>query len=78
MTCEQTTERVYNDSVPFSPIIGYMGRVQEDQLANALGRRRAALLPNDIVAGRESSSTWSRICTERRDPAPCTWTMSAM
>ena len=30
--CMQTTERVYNDSIPFSPIIGYVGRVQEDQL----------------------------------------------
>ncbi len=32
VSCEQTTERVYNDAVPFSSIIGYIGRVQEDQL----------------------------------------------
>ena len=32
VSCEQTTERVYNDSIPFSQIIGYVGRVQEDQL----------------------------------------------
>lgn len=32
--CIQTTERVYDDAVPFSPIIGYIGKVQEDQLEN--------------------------------------------
>ena len=31
--CPQTTERVYNDAIPFSSIIGYVGKVQEDQLA---------------------------------------------
>lgn len=30
--CAQTTERVYNDAVPFASIIGYVGKVQEDQL----------------------------------------------
>ena len=33
VSCEPTTERVYNDSIPFSSIIGYVGRVQEDQLS---------------------------------------------
>lgn len=31
--CPQTTERVYNDAIPFSSIIGYVGKVQEDQLS---------------------------------------------
>lgn len=31
--CAQTTERVYNDALPFSSIIGYVGKVQEDQLS---------------------------------------------
>ena len=48
VSCEQTTERVYNDSVPFSHIIGYVGRVQEDQLAR-LQELSSDYSLNDIV-----------------------------
>jgi len=32
VNCEQTTERVYNDAVPFSSLIGYVGKVPDEQL----------------------------------------------
>lgn len=48
VSCVQTTERVYNDSIPFSHIIGYVGRVQEDQLAR-LQEISSDYSLNDIV-----------------------------
>ena len=35
---EESTIRVYNDSVYFAPIIGYIGKVWDDELENS-GRR---------------------------------------
>lgn len=32
VNCEQTTERVYNDAVPFSSLIGYVGKMPDEQL----------------------------------------------
>ena len=46
--CVQTTERVYNDAIPFSSIIGYVGRVQEDQL-ETLKSTHDDYSPNDTV-----------------------------
>ena len=48
VNCEPTTERVYNDSIPFSPIIGYVGRVQEDQLSK-LQEKNSDYSLSDIV-----------------------------
>lgn len=48
VSCEQTTERVYNDAVPFSSIIGYVGRVQEDQLEE-LRAEGGDYSANDVV-----------------------------
>lgn len=45
---EETTIRAYNDSVPFAPVIGYTGKVPEDQLQE-LQEQRADYDINDIV-----------------------------
>ncbi|MDO4267821.1 MAG: penicillin-binding transpeptidase domain-containing protein [Eubacteriales bacterium] len=45
---EQTTIRVYKDSIYFAPIIGYTGRVQEDQLEE-LQKLNPEYESNDIV-----------------------------
>ena len=34
VSIEQSSIRVYNDSLYFAPIIGYTGKVQEDQIHN--------------------------------------------
>lgn len=45
---EESTIRAYNDSVYFSPIIGYTGKVPEDQLEE-LQKKRSDYDLNDIV-----------------------------
>ena len=45
---EETTIRAYNDSIAFAPIIGYTGKVQEDQLEE-LKKSRPDYDVNDIV-----------------------------
>jgi len=45
---EETTIRAYNDSIAFAPIIGYTGKVQEDQLEE-LKKNRPDYDVNDIV-----------------------------
>ena len=48
ITVEETTIRAYNDSVPFAPVIGYTGKVPEEQLENLQSRRDDYDI-NDIV-----------------------------
>lgn len=48
VTVEETTIRAYNDSVPFAPVIGYTGKVPEDQLQNLQSRKDDYDI-NDIV-----------------------------
>lgn len=45
---EETTIRAYNDSIPFAPVIGYTGKVPEDQLED-LKKQREDYDINDIV-----------------------------
>lgn len=45
---EETTIRAYNDSIPFAPVIGYTGKVPEDQLKE-LQEIRSDYDINDIV-----------------------------
>lgn len=45
---EETTIRAYNDSIPFAPVIGYTGKVPEDQL-EGLQQQRDDYEINDIV-----------------------------
>lgn len=45
---EESTIRVYNDSIYFSPVIGYTGKVQEDKLEE-LQKKRPDYDLNDIV-----------------------------
>lgn len=45
---EQTTIRKYNDSVYFAPIIGYTGKVQEEQLQE-LQKENPDYVINDVV-----------------------------
>uniref|UniRef100_UPI000AFA1BA8 hypothetical protein n=1 Tax=Clostridium sp. NkU-1 TaxID=1095009 RepID=UPI000AFA1BA8 len=37
---EETTIRAYNDSIPFAPVIGYTGKVPEDQLEGLQKKKR--------------------------------------
>ncbi|GLB31059.1 hypothetical protein LAD12857_29820 [Lacrimispora amygdalina] len=48
VTVEETTIRAYNDSVPFAPVIGYTGKIPEDQLQNLQSRKDDYDI-NDIV-----------------------------
>nr|WP_288827339.1 penicillin-binding transpeptidase domain-containing protein [uncultured Clostridium sp.] len=48
VTVVETTIRAYNDSVPFAPVIGYTGKVPEDQLQNLQSRKDDYDI-NDIV-----------------------------
>ena len=45
---EETTIRAYNDSIPFAPVIGYTGKVPEDQL-EGLQQKKGDYDINDIV-----------------------------
>lgn len=45
---EETTIRAYNNSVPFAPVIGYTGKVPEDQLED-LQKKKSDYDINDIV-----------------------------
>ncbi len=45
---EETTIRAYNDSIPFAPVIGYTGKVPEDQL-EGLQQKKVDYDINDIV-----------------------------
>ncbi len=45
---EETTIRAYNDSIPFAPVIGYTGKVPEDQLED-LQKQKNDYDINDIV-----------------------------
>lgn len=45
---EESTIRAYNDSIAFAPVIGYTGKVQEDQLDD-LKKMRSDYDVNDIV-----------------------------
>ncbi|WP_333651792.1 penicillin-binding transpeptidase domain-containing protein [Lacrimispora sp.] len=45
---EETTIRAYNDSIPFAPVIGYTGKVPEDQLEE-LQQKKPDYDINDIV-----------------------------
>lgn len=45
---EETTIRAYNDSIPFAPVIGYTGKVPEDQL-EGLQQKKDDYDINDIV-----------------------------
>lgn len=53
---EETTIRAYNDSIPFAPVIGYTGKVPEDQLED-LQKKKDDYDINDIVgrAGIENT-----------------------
>ena len=42
VSIEQSSIRVYNDSLYFAPIIGYTGKVQEDQIDNLNENWRAS------------------------------------
>ena len=42
VSIEQSSIRVYNDSLYFAPIIGYTGKVQEDQIHNLNENWRAS------------------------------------
>ena len=53
---EDTTIRVYNDSVYFAPVIGYTSKIQEDQLEE-LKKTRADYDSNDIVGTTGIEST---------------------
>lgn len=44
---EETTIRAYNDSIPFAPVIGYTGKVPEDQLEEL--KKQGDYDINDIV-----------------------------
>lgn len=48
VTVEETTIRAYNDSIPFAPVIGYTGKVPEEQLENLQSRKDDYDI-NDIV-----------------------------
>lgn len=48
VTVEETTIRAYNNSVPFAPVIGYTGKVPEEQLENLQSRKDDYDI-NDIV-----------------------------
>nr|WP_314463307.1 penicillin-binding transpeptidase domain-containing protein [uncultured Clostridium sp.] len=48
VTVEEATIRAYHDSVPFAPVIGYTGKVPEDQLENLQSRKDDYDI-NDIV-----------------------------
>ena len=45
---EETTIRAYNNSIPFAPVIGYTGKVPEDQLED-LQKKKSDYDINDIV-----------------------------
>lgn len=45
---EESTIRAYNESVPFAPVIGYTGKVPEDQLED-LQKKKSDYDINDIV-----------------------------
>lgn len=48
VSVEETTIRAYNDSIPFAPVIGYTGKVPEDQL-EGLQQKKDDYDINDIV-----------------------------
>nr|WP_330400829.1 penicillin-binding transpeptidase domain-containing protein [Lacrimispora amygdalina] len=48
VTVEESTIRAYNDSIPFAPVIGYTGKVPEEQLEE-LQSRKGDYDINDIV-----------------------------
>jgi penicillin-binding protein 2 len=48
VTVEETTIRAYNYSVPFAPVIGYTGKVPEEQLENLQSRKDDYDI-NDII-----------------------------
>ena len=48
VTVEESTIRAYNDSIPFAPVIGYTGKVPEEQLED-LQSRKSDYDINDIV-----------------------------
>lgn len=45
----QTTERAYNDSIPFASIIGYTGKIQASQISGAGSGTQNDYSPNDTV-----------------------------
>ncbi|MEY8352163.1 penicillin-binding transpeptidase domain-containing protein [Lachnospiraceae bacterium 54-53] len=53
---EETTIRAYNDSIPFAPVIGYTGKVPEDQLED-LQKQKEDYDINDIVGRTGIEST---------------------
>ena len=53
---EETTIRAYHESIPFAPVIGYTGRVPEDQL-ESLKERRDDYDRNDIIGRTGIEST---------------------
>lgn len=48
VTIQESTVRKYNDSIYFAPIIGYTGKIQEDQLEE-LRKKNESYEPSDIV-----------------------------
>ena len=61
---EESTIRVYNDSVYFAPIIGYIGKVWDDELEKLRETERPV-----------SRRPWRRSFRERKVPRPCMWTV---
>lgn len=85
---ERSSVRVYNDSLYFAPIIGYTGKVQEDQLAELNEEWRqseeAKDLPpdaedkydlNDVVGRTGIEKSLELELQGRRALPACTWTI---
>ena len=63
---EETTIRAYNDSIAFAPIIGYTGKVQEDQLEEL--KRAVRTMTSTILWERRGlKPRWSRSFREQRE-----------
>lgn len=64
---EETTLRVYNDSVYFAPIIGYTGKVWDDELEK-LKETNPDYELTDLVGKTGIEASWSRSSRGKRAP----------